>query len=226
MEKGGIKGLSMIVVPIFAVILGGKSSSGLVLLLFMLADLVAIRYYFQSVRWDILWKILPATIVGIFLGTILGNYIDDELYKGLIAIVLLLCLAAMLFQSYSGQFKPSLENNSAMGITGILTGFSTMIANVSSPILAIYLLSIHLRKLEFIGTIVWFFFIVNIIKLPFHIWIWQTIELPTFYAALHGILPIALGFFLGAFLIKRLLEQHFRILIIMVTLIAALRLLF
>ena len=112
------------------------------------------------------------------------------------------------------------------GTIGLLTGFGTMIANVSSPVLAIYLLALRLPKNQFIGTIVWFFFIVNFLKLPFHIWSWQTIQYSTQKLALTAIPVIALGFLLGLALIRMMAEQSFRYLIIGVTFIAALRLLF
>ncbi len=55
----------------------------------------------------------------------------------------------------------------AIGITGILAGFTTMVANVSGPIMVLYLLALRLPKVAFIGTAAWFFLSLNLLKVPF-----------------------------------------------------------
>ena len=49
---------------------------------------------------------------------------------------------------------------------GLVAGFGTMVGNAAGPVMTIYLISRGLRKQEFIGTSAWFFFIVNLSKLP------------------------------------------------------------
>lgn len=224
-EKAGVKGLSMASVSIYALILGGKTSSGLVLLLFMLADLLAVRHYYRSARTDILLRILGPAAIGVIIGAALGSFIDDKLFKDMIAVIILVCLGLMVWPRFS-RYATATAHRPLLGRSvGLLTGFSTMIANVSSPILAIYLLALQLPKKQFIGTVVWFFFIINIFKLPFHIWSWHTVTLSTFQLALTAIPVLGIGFLIGLFIIKRIEEQNFRRLIILVTLIASVRLL-
>ena len=55
MEKAGFKGLSMLVVSIYAMVMGGKASAGLLLLFFMLADVFAIRHYYSKASFSIVW---------------------------------------------------------------------------------------------------------------------------------------------------------------------------
>ncbi len=222
MEKAGFKGLSMLVVSIYAMVMGGKASAGLLLLYFMLADVFAVRYYYREASFSIVRKLLSPAVVGIILGTVLGQYIDDVIFKDVIAIVILTCLLLSVGPRWWEQ------QEGAPGViqtVGFLTGFSTMIANVSSPILAVYLLSLHLPKVKFIGTVVWFFFLVNFVKLPFHIWVWETIQWETVGYSLLALPLLGLGFVLGLFGIKRVSELSFRWLIVGVTFLAALRLL-
>ena len=63
---------------------------------------------------------------------------------------------------------------------GFFGGFSTMVANAAGPIMALYLLSMRLPKNVFIGTGAWFFFIINLLKVPLHILSWKTITLHSF----------------------------------------------
>lgn len=223
-EKGGLKGLSMIAVSLYAIALGGKASAGLLLLLFMLADVFAVRYYYQEAQAKLIKQLLGPAIIGLVVGGVIGNMIDDTLFKNIMAMIILSCLGLMAWPRFAVASGTE-ENTFAPILIGVLAGFGTMIANVSSPILAIYLLALQLPKKQFIGTIVWFFFIINFLKLPFHIWSWQTITWATCGTALLAIPLIALGFGMGLWLIKRISEQRFRYLIIGVTLIAAVRLL-
>lgn len=225
-EKAGIKGLSMAVVSIYALILGGKASSGLLLLLFLLADLFAVRHYYRSAQMQIVRQLLLPAALGVLAGAVLGNYINDATFKDIIASIILVCLVLMFLPAFSQQSEASARRPWLARTIGFITGFSTMIANVSSPILAIFLLALKLPKREFIGTIVWFFFVINLLKLPFHIWSWETIQVPTLGLALLTIPIIGLGFLIGLQIVGRIDEKSFRYLIIGVTLIAALKLLF
>lgn len=222
MEKAGFKGLSMLVVSIYAMVMGGKASAGLLLLYFMLADVFAVRYYYREASFAIVRKLLGPAVVGIIMGAAVGQYIDDVVFKDVIAIVILVCLLLSVGPKWWEQQEGALG---VIQVVGFLTGFSTMIANVSSPILAVYLLSLHLPKVKFIGTVVWFFFIVNFVKLPFHIWVWETIQWETVGYSLLVLPLLGLGFVLGLFGIKRVSELSFRWLIVGVTFLAALRLL-
>lgn len=225
-EKAGVKGLSMPAVSIYAMVLGGKASVGLVLLLFMLADLLAVRHYFRAVRFEIVLRLLGPAVIGVVIGAMVGHYVDDRLFKDMLAVIILVCLALMFFPQFSTRSTTTAQKPLLGRAVGLLTGFSTMIANVSSPILAIYLLALKLPKREFIGAVVWFFFLINIIKLPFHVWSWHTVQLSTLKLALTAIPVIALGFLIGLAVINRIPEKGFRYLIIGVTVIASLRLLF
>ena len=48
-----------------------------------------------------------------------------------------------------------------------LAGSTTMIANAAGPVMTIYLLACRLPKFEFVGTAAWFFFAINLLKVPF-----------------------------------------------------------
>jgi uncharacterized membrane protein YfcA len=96
-----------------------------------------------------------------------------------------------------------------------------MIGNAAGPVMALYLLSMRLPKNSYIGTGAWFFFIVNLSKVPLHIWSWKTITLNSFVLDVLMIPAIAAGAFLGIWLVKLLPERVFRIIIIATTLLSA-----
>jgi uncharacterized protein len=91
--------------------------------------------------------------------------------------------------------------------------------------MAVYLLSMHLPKNSYIGTAAWFFLIINFLKLPLHAFIWDTITWPSLMLDLSMTPAIALGAFIGIYLVKKIPEKPYRIFIIVTTGISALTLL-
>jgi uncharacterized protein len=49
---------------------------------------------------------------------------------------------------------------------GFSAGFSTTVANAAGPVMNLYLLSMRLPKEDFVATGAWFFFFVNLCKVP------------------------------------------------------------
>ena len=52
---------------------------------------------------------------------------------------------------------------------GTLSGFTTMTANAGGPVMTMYLLASRFAVAPFLGTTAWFFFAVNVVKLPLSI---------------------------------------------------------
>ncbi|MFT4994751.1 MAG: hypothetical protein ACI965_001790 [Paraglaciecola sp.] len=78
-------------------------------------------------------------------------------------------------------------------IDGLVGGITTMMGNLAGSVMALYLLSMRLPKNEYIGTKAWFFLAINLFKVPFHVFSWQTISLNSFLLNLTGLPFIALG---------------------------------
>ncbi len=104
---------------------------------------------------------------------------------------------------------------------GLLVGFATMMGNAAGPVMALYLLSMRLPKNNYIGTGAWFFFIVNVSKVPLHIWSWKTITLESFALDLIMIPAIAVGAVFGIWLLRFFPERLYRLLVIVTTLLSA-----
>ena len=81
-------------------------------------------------------------------------------------------------------------------------------------------------KNEFIGTAAWLFFIINVFKLPFHIFIWKTVNKETLTLILILFPAIVIGFYLGIKLVKIINNDLYRKLVLLVTALGALIILF
>jgi uncharacterized membrane protein YfcA len=172
MAKGGIKGTGLLVIPIMAILFGGKVSSGIVLPMLLFADLFAVRHYRGNTDWQTLWKIIPMSFMGILCGHYLGMYVSDEIFKYWMAGIVFGSLLLMILQSNGLVNDNIIQHPFFASIIGLLGGFSTMIGNAAGPIMSVYLLGLKFPKLIFIGTSAWFYLTVNIMKIPFHIFSW------------------------------------------------------
>ncbi|MDX5584167.1 MAG: sulfite exporter TauE/SafE family protein [Aureibaculum sp.] len=225
LSKSGIKGIGILIVVILAFVFGEKASTGILLPMLIVADIFAVIYYHRHAQWKYIKKLMPWMIIGVLLGVWIGNDISEGIFKKLMAIII---IGSVLILFYSENRKSSKIPTSRIfsGSAGLLAGFTTMIGNLAGPIANIYFLAIRLPKNEFIGTAAWLFFIINIFKLPFHLFVWKTVSVDTL--VLNSILvpALILGFFMGVSLVKLISNLHYRRFILAVTAIGALVLLF
>ena len=220
MAKTGLSGVGLMVVPLMASVFGGRPSVGLLLPILIFADIFAVSYYNRHAEWKYVIKLLPWAIIGIAAGVLVGKLISDVVFNRLLAIVVLVGIALMVWQDIRRKVSVPDFWWFSMGL-GLLGGFATMIGNAAGPVMSLYLLSMRLPKNIYIGTGAWFFFIVNVLKVPFHIGIWKTITLQSFLFDVLMIPAIALGAWLGVWLVKLFPEKAYRIFIIATTLFSA-----
>ena len=221
MSKVGVPGVSMIVVPALAFIFGAKASTGVLLPILMMADLFGVAYYRRHASWSHLIKVIPWAVVGLLLALWIGEMVNDEQFKDMIAILVFLSIGLMLWQDNrkgTNLFPDKWWFAASLGIMG---GFATMIGNVAGPVFAIYLLAMHLPKNSFIGTSAWFFMIINFTKFPLQLFVWNNISAETLMIDLVTLPAIALGAFIGFKMVKIIPENTYRGFVIVITVISA-----
>jgi uncharacterized membrane protein YfcA len=221
MSKVGVPGVSMIVVPALAFIFGAKQSTGVLLPILMMADIFGVAYYRRHADWTHLIKVLPWAVVGLLIALWIGDTVNDNQFKNLIAILVFFSIGLMIWQDKrkGAQFFPDKWWFAAS--MGILGGFATMIGNVAGPVFAIYLLAMHLPKNSFIGTGAWFFMIINLSKFPLQWLVWKNISAQTLTIDLLTLPAIALGAFLGIKVVRLIPERTYRGFVIFITVISA-----
>lgn len=90
-SKTGIAGLGILVAAIFATLMSARLSSGFVLPMLIIGDLVAVWYYRGHANWRQATRLFPWTIPGILAGYFALGRIDDHqarvLIGGIIAVL-------------------------------------------------------------------------------------------------------------------------------------------
>lgn len=223
-SKAGIKGVAIINVTLMALAFGAKESTGLVVPLLILADIFAVVYYNRHCQWSYILRFLPWIIVGILIGVFIGMDLDEQTFKIGMAIIILGSVVMMYWWDRK-KTKNVPSHWSFAGFIGVLAGITTMIGNLAGAFSNIFFLAMRLPKNEFIVTAAWLFLIINLFKLPFHIWAWGTITPETLLINLKLAPAIFLGLFVGVRLVKIIKEDFYRKMILVLTALGAIMIL-
>ncbi len=220
-SKGGLKGIGTVMVALMAIAFGAKASTGIMLPLLMLGDVLAVVYYNKHCKWKYLLKFLPAMIIGILIAVWVGKDLPEILFKKWMGIIILLSVIILWWRDRSD--KQAIPNNILFaGSLGVIAGFTTMMGNLAGAFTNMFFLASKLPKNQFIGTAAWLYLISNWIKLPFHVFIWETINIQSLKDNLWQAALVVLGFWIGVKIVNKINEQFFRKFILIVTAIGAL----
>ena len=95
-----------------------------------------------------------------------------------------------------------------------------MIGNAAGPVMSVYLLSMRKEKMAYIGINAWFFLVVNLLKVPLQIFVWDNISWGSFSLNLMMLPLIGLGAWLGIGIVKRFPEKAFRRFVQVITILS------
>ncbi len=225
--KTSFAAIGTVVVPIMALAFGAKPSTGLLLPILCLADLGAIIYYRRSCSWSHLVKLLGWAILGLFVGIVVDYFVPSQWFRYLLSFSILISVVVLII---NGMKKERAEEEKPkrwlLPAYGVMGGFATMIGNAAGPIMSVYLLSVKMPKMLFVGTSAWFFMAINYTKMPLQIWVWDNIHFDSIMVGLSMIPFILIGSVLGVYLVKKVPEELYRKMVIWITLLSALVLLF
>lgn len=223
--KAGIKGGLLFAVPLLVSAFGGMSAAAILLPPLLVGDALAMYRYGRYARWQVVKSLILPALLGILVATFTGSYLDAEGFRDLLSVIILAAVAFLLVREKYPIKPETMQKPMVSGTAGLLGGFTTMIGNVGGPVMSIYLLSAQLPKFPFLGTGAVFFLLVNLAKLPLHVWVWKSLSQQVLVQGLWGAPAVLIGFFLGLLLIVRVSEKWFRYLILGLTTLTALTLL-
>ena len=233
-SKTGLPGAGILVVPVMAALFGSRLSVGTVLPMLIVGDIFAVAWYRRHARWDKLLKLVPYVLAGVAAGGVvlatLKGKAGSQSMDALIGVLVLAMLGVHLLRSRVGD---RIAPTSPAGVvaTGVGAGFATTVSNAAGPIMQIYLTASGLPKQQFMGTTAWYFFLINLTKVP--VFAYLSLRDPanpimngsslTFNAAIAPV--IVTGAFIGRWLLPRVPQRLFDNLMLALAAVAALNLL-
>lgn len=180
MSKTGVQGMMLLIVPFMAMAFGAKESTGLILPMLCMADIIAVAYYRRIADWKIVLRLLPTAILGFFIAIAVDSMVPAAAFKKLMGWTLALALVVMFWSEFGGKENRWMNKWWYSAIFGLLGGFTTMIGNAAGPVMAVYLLSMRKDKMSYVGINAWFFLIVNLLKVPLQAFVWHNISWASF----------------------------------------------
>ena len=261
LAKTVLPGAATIAVALFAAVLPAKESTGVMLVLLLVGDVLAVWSYRHDADVTMLRRLIPAVVVGVLAGAVFLRLASDTGTRRVIGVVLLLLIAATLWgrrrsarpapgaaaaagpaDSEGPEGGPSpapspgpaddaVGSRSGAGssppariLYGALAGFTTMVANAGGPVTSMYFLACRYPVKAFLGTTAWFFFLVNLAKLPFSLSL--GIIRPEHLALDAVLAPVVIALALvGRRLADRMDQRVFEPIVIALTILSALPLL-
>jgi uncharacterized protein len=224
LSKGGIKGIDVLNFVLLAFAFGSKPSTGIILPMLFVADIFATFYYKMNVNWVMLRKLIIWLLIGIPLGAYLGKSMDEAMFKKMMALIILVSIGIIYIVEIR-KVNLIKENRISAAIMGLTTGFVSMIGNLAGAFANLYFLSLQVKKDAFIGTTAVMFLIINFVKLPFQMFYWRNITYDTLLIDLYALPGLIVGFYTGLHLVKKIKDDSYRKMVLIMTLIGALVLL-
>src|SRR3954471_6103393 len=154
---------------------GPDAALGLLLPLLMVGDFIALWQYRRLLSMKIVVRLLPGTIVGVILGTLLlRGFVSQqkEVPGGLLNLtvgpesVFLVLLHFYRVGRARGELPVYVPRIAKSFSVGAFAGVSSTLAHGAGPIISLHLLPQRLERGMFVGTCALYFFLMNALKMP------------------------------------------------------------
>lgn len=168
-SKSGLGGaLGGLAVPFMSMWMSPRYAVAVMLPVLIAMDLFGIRAWRGKADWAELRLLLPASLVGIALGTLAFGVMSDRMVKGAVGLIAVVFAADRLLRRPMSD-APTAPLPRLARLCGVGAGFTSTLAHAGGPPLMIYLLTRGLPRQAFAATSVFFFAALNLAKLPFYL---------------------------------------------------------
>jgi uncharacterized membrane protein YfcA len=209
-SKGGFGGgLGVVAVPLTALVISPVQAAAILLPILCIMDLFAIRRFRGLWVWPELRVLVPASLLGIGIGTLLFGYLSAAAIRLIVGVIAIAFALHYWWSRRAAATSADVDFPRVYGFLGGGTaGFTSFIAHAGGPPVNMYLLRRSLNRTEFAATTIFFFAVVNYVKLIPYGWLGQLDTSNLLTAAVLS--PLApLGIEIGHFLHHRVSDRFF-----------------
>jgi uncharacterized protein len=200
LSKGGFSGIGMVSTPLLALMMPPLQAAAILLPIILLQDAMSVWVYRRN--WDA-WNLkvmLPGAFVGVGCAWLFAAYVSDALILLVVGLVGL----ALVAYAWFGPAPPKIpvKPHAAYGAAcGGLAGFTSTLIQIGAPPYYVFVLPQRLDKMVYVGTTIWFFAAVNVMKITPYIALGQFSSSGLATSAVLFPLAIASNF-LGVWLVR------------------------
>jgi uncharacterized protein len=169
LAKGGFSGISILSVPLLALVVSPVQAASITLPILIVQDVVSVWVFRRA--WDrhSLVVLLPSALVGIILGYLLAAYVTSAAVELAIGLTSVVFGARYLWIQWRGVTRPHRSSDLAGVAWGTVSGFTSQIAHAGGVPFQLYMLPKRLERDVLIGTSSFYFAAVNWMKVPAYI---------------------------------------------------------
>jgi hypothetical protein len=219
--KTGAPGVGTLMVPLMVMTVGdARLAAAWTLPTLSTADVFAVIYWRRHADAKKLFSMIPWTLAGMA-GGALALSLSEPILRNIVAGIILLMLVIHLLR----KFRPQTGTDGNPAFFGIMAGFATTVANASGPVMNLYLLSKRLPKEQFVATGAWFFFVVNLSKIPIYVW-YHLFSRDSLMFNLIEVPMVLAGALTGRWLVQVIPQNVFESLVIVLTALCSIALFF
>lgn len=161
-KSGFAGGIGVIAVPLLSLVISPIKAAAIMLPLLLVMDFFSVKAWWGKQLGSYLKLLIPPSLLGIFVGYLLFDVMNEEMLK------LQLGLLSLLFSVWGltkGLDKLAFRSNFAGRIFGGIAGFTSFVAHAGGPPLNVYLIPQKLPREQFLATAVIFYATINVVKL-------------------------------------------------------------
>jgi uncharacterized membrane protein YfcA len=201
-KSGFAGGAGVVAVPILALVMPVPQAAALMLPLLIVMDIKAIQLYRQHINVSVLMSIVPAALLGIFIGSLLLAYTSGTFLQITLGVISILFASWQSLTPFFGRMR------GAGVLWGTISGITSTLIHAGGPPINIYLIAKALPKLTWLATSAIFFGTMNAVKvIPYSLTGQWSLEI--LWLSLILIPAAYLGIWLGHKIQHRFNEQHF-----------------
>lgn len=165
LSKGGLSGgTSLLGVPLMSLVISPVQAAGIMLPILVLMDIVAVASYRRTFHARSLMILMPAALLGIFIGYLTAAYVTDAHVRLIVGTVTLLFVLNHWFGG-AGARPPAGASIVKGTFWGTICGFTSFVSHAGGPPIQMYMLPQRLDKIVMAGTVIILFSVINAVKL-------------------------------------------------------------
>jgi uncharacterized protein len=235
LSKTAVPGGGLLATPLFAMIVSGRLIAGITLPVLIVADMFAVRWYAQHAKREVLLPLIAPVAVGFLAGVAFFVRVGSggRTLDVLIGVIVLVMVVIQSYRLFGPKQVTANVGEAALLVTntiGVVGGFTTFVANAAGPVLNTYFTGLGLPKEPLIGTSGVFYFCVNLAKIPVYLLLGIFVSGGLFFTRetllfdTYMLPAVLTGVFGGRWLLPRIPQRTFSIIVLILAALAAVRL--
>ena len=209
-SKGGFGGgLGTAAVPLMALVISPLQAAAILLPILCVMDIVALWKFRGKWVGPELRVLVPASLLGILVGTLLFEYMSASIVRLIVGVVAITFTLHFWINKQRANSSGLPDYPRSYGVLGgTVAGFTSFVAHSGGPPISMYLLRRPLNRTDFAGTSVVFFAVVNYVKLVPYSWLGQ-FDYDNLATSAVLVILAPVGVLIGAWLHKRITDKFF-----------------